>query len=96
MDERIYLINLYDYYGILLTEKQQVYFEDYYFNNLSLSEISDNYEVSRNAIHKQLKDVAVKLNDYERKLKLYEKALEIRKLTAHFDQSILDKINKLI
>ena len=96
MDERIYLINLYDYYGILLTEKQQVYFEDYYFNNLSLSEISDNYEVSRNAIHKQLKDVEVKLNDYERKLKLYEKALEIRKLTAHFDQSILDKINKLI
>ena len=96
MDERIYLINLYDYYGILLTEKQQVYFEDYYFNNLSLSEISDNYEVSRNAIHKQLKDVEVELNDYERKLKLYEKALEIRKLTAHFDQSILDKINKLI
>lgn len=96
MDERIYLINLYDYYGILLTEKQQVYFEDYYFNNLSLSEISDNYEVSRNAIHKQLKDVEVKLNDYERKLKLYEKALEIRKLTAHFDQSMLDKINKLI
>ena len=29
---------VYDYYGELLTEKQQLYFEDYYFNNLSLQE----------------------------------------------------------
>ena len=33
MDKSIYLISLYDYYGDLLTEKQQSYFEDYYFND---------------------------------------------------------------
>ena len=40
MDKTIYLINLYDYYEGLLTEKQKEYFKDYYFDNLSLSEMS--------------------------------------------------------
>ena len=30
MKERLYLIDLYDIYGSLLTDKQQKYFEDYY------------------------------------------------------------------
>ena len=53
----LYIISLYDTYNSLLTDKQKLYFEDYYFNNLSLSEMSENYEVSRNAIHKQIKEV---------------------------------------
>ena len=65
MNHRLYLTYLYDYYGELLTEKQRNYFEEYYFNNLSLLEISENYQVSRNAIHKQLKEVEEKLNKYE-------------------------------
>lgn len=73
MDERTYLNILYDYYGELLSEKQQTYFEEYYFNNLSLSEMSENYDVSRNAVHKTIKSVEEKLLEYENKLKLYEK-----------------------
>ena len=46
MERRIYLNELYDYYGALLTEKQQKYFEDYYFDNYSLSEIALNNNVS--------------------------------------------------
>lgn len=42
MDKVIYLSNLFDYYGKLLSEKKQNYFKDYYFKNLSLSEISEN------------------------------------------------------
>ena len=61
MDNRIYLINLYDYYSELLTEKQREYFEDYYFDNLTLQEISENNDVSRNAVHKQLKETEEKL-----------------------------------
>ena len=37
MEETIYLSTLFDYYGVLLTDKQRLYFEDYYFNNLTLS-----------------------------------------------------------
>ena len=57
MDKRNYLIILYDFYGELLNDKQKECFEDYYFNNLSLGEISENYDISRNAIHKTLKQM---------------------------------------
>ena len=73
MEEFIYYNELYDLYGKLLTDKQQEYFENYYFNKLSLSEMAENYGISRNAIHKQLKIVIDKLNDYEDKLGLNKK-----------------------
>ena len=57
MDEINELIMLYDYYGELLSDSQKEYFMDYYFNNLSLGEIADNLEISRNAVHKQIKRV---------------------------------------
>ena len=68
MENVIYFNDLYDLYGNLLTEKQKMYFEDYYFNNLSLSEMAENYNVSRNAIFKQIHIVIYKLQEYEKKL----------------------------
>ena len=63
-------VYLFDYYGELFTEKQKEYFKDYYFNNLTLQEIADNNNVSRNAIHKNIKEILSKLDYYESKLKL--------------------------
>ena len=88
----VYLIKLYDLYGNMLTDKQQTYFEEYYFNNLSLSEIADLYNVSRNAISKSLKEVTVKLNYYEDKLKIYKK---INKVSNLVDNDLKDKINDI-
>ena len=73
MEDRIYLIDLYDIYGELLDDKKREYFESYYFDNLSLGEISENLDVSRNAVHKQIKVVEDKLKFYEEKLCLYQK-----------------------
>ena len=67
----IYYVELFDYYGSLFTDKQKKYFEDYYFNNLTLQEIADNYTISRNAVHKNLKDILNRLDYYESKLHLY-------------------------
>ena len=80
MDELIYYNELYDLYKNLLTEKQRQYFEDYYFNNLSLSEMSNNLLISRNAISKQLSTIRDKLCDYEKKLQLYSKTRKILKV----------------
>ena len=80
MEETIYLSTLFDYYGVLLTDKQRLYFEDYYFNNLTLSEMSINNNISRNAVHKQIKDATLKLKQYEEKLKLYEKSEKINSI----------------
>ena len=96
MDKLIYYNFLYDYYKELLTDKQREYYEDYYFNNLSLSEIADNYKVSRNAVHNQLKIVIEKLDFYENNLKLYEKSKKIGKIIENMDDKIKREIEELI
>ncbi len=97
MDKKLYLINLYDYYGSLLTDKQQSYFENYYFNDYSLSEIAENDNVSRNAVHGQLKIVEEKLDEYESKLNLYKNGIKIKKLLDKVkDKEIVEKIEELI
>lgn len=97
MEDMLYYNNLYDLYGSLLTERQREYFEDYYFNNLTLSEMSENYGVSRNAISKQLHIVTEKLVEYERKLKLNEKKERLLNLIENInDRDIKSKIEDLI
>lgn len=97
MEERIYLGILFDYYGTLLTDKQKMYFEDYYFNNLTLSEISTNNNISRNAIHKQIKDASEKLIWYESNLKLYEKSKKINKILQKIEnEKLKEEIKELI
>ena len=96
MDKRLYLINLYDYYSVLSTEKQCNYFEDYYFNNLSLKEISDNEQISRNAVFKQLKNIENKLTNYEEKLNLYCRDQKLRKIIEKItDQQIKKELEEL-
>lgn len=92
----IELTILYDYYGELLTSKQQLYFEDYYFNNLSLQEIAENYNISRNAVYNSLKEIEKKLIHYELVLKLYEKSKIIESLIVDLDDDIQEKIKELI
>ena len=96
MDIIIYLNNLYDYYSDLFTDKQKNYFEDYYFNDLSLSEIAENNNVSRNAVHSQIKIMESKLEYYEKILGLYEKANKIRDIITDLDDEIKNKIEELI
>ena len=92
MDHRSYMIILYDYYKELLTTKQQQYFEGYYFENESLQELSENYEVSRNAVHKQVKDAEDKLVEYEKKLGLYQKRIKILQIIDSMDEKIKEQI----
>ena len=94
--DNIYISFLYDYYGVLLTEKQQEYFEDYYFNNLTLQEIADNNNVSKKAIHKIIKDINTKLEYYEEKLNLYENSKKIKELIKDIDKEMKERIEELI
>lgn len=73
MDDRDYMVMLYDFYGELFNDRQRGYFEEYYFQNLSLAEISINFGISRNAVHKTIQGVEEKLRFYEDKLGLFEK-----------------------
>ena len=94
MEKYVYLNELYDLYGKLLTEKQQKYFEDYYFNNLSYGEISSEYNVSRNAIYHQLKLIEEKLNFFEEKLNLYRKKEKINDIIDLIDDRKAKRVIK--
>lgn len=96
MEELVYYNELYDLYGELLTEKQRKYFEDYYFNNLSFSEMAENYDVSRNAIFKQIHIVIDKLKEYEEILKLYQKRKFVEEIAVSIgDIELRDKLLSL-
>ena len=97
MEKEVYLTILFDYYGKLLTEKQQKYFSYYYFDNLSLGEIKDNLNISRNAIHKQLKVIEEKLINYEKVLHIYEKDKKLEKIIEKIeDKKIKKEIKDII
>ena len=94
MEKYVYLNELYDLYGKLLTDKQQKYFEDYYFNNLSYGEIASFYKVSRNAIYHQLQLIEKKLNFFEEKLNLYGKKQKINDIIDMVDNKKAKRIIK--
>jgi len=93
MKEEVYLASLYDYYKGLLTEKQREYFEDYYFDNLTLSEIGENNSISRNAVSSQLLKIKEKLYEYETILNLYKNKESIEKI---LDEETIKKIEDFI
>ena len=97
MEKRIRLNTLYDYYKDFLTEKQQEYFEDYYYNNYSLGEIAEDNEVSRNAVHNQLKIVEEKLEEFERNLELVSKKEKVLALLEkEVSNDLLEQIMEIL
>ena len=93
-DSREYIIELYDIYGSLLTDKQRMYFEEYYFMDLSLQEIADNYEISKNGVFDQIKRTIHTLELYEEKLMLSKKIDKINSL--NIDDNIKEEIIMII
>ena len=51
---------LYDFYGELLTDRQKEFYQLYYDDDLSLSEIAENYGISRQGV----RDVIVRAENY--------------------------------
>lgn len=96
MQEIVYYNNLYDLYSELLTEKQRKYFEDYYFLNLSLGEMAQNYNISRNAAFKQLQNTLSKLKHYEEILKLQEKHEKLEEVIKNIeDKELKEKLRDI-
>lgn len=92
--KRNYTIELYDIYGSLLTEKQRSYFEDYYFMDLSISEMAENYGISRNGVFDQIKRAVSTLEDYENHLNLHKKFKKIDSL--EIDSKVKEEILNLL
>lgn len=69
---------LYDFYGQLLTEKQQEAIEMYYNEDLSLAEIASECNISRQGVRDSIKRGEMQLYDFENALGLAKKFTEIK------------------
>lgn len=88
MDKKIEVSILCQIYGKLLTEKQFNFIDDYYNNDLSLSEIADNYSITRQAARDNIKKGENKLFEYEEKL-------GIMKMTIRNEKTIEDVLMQI-
>ena len=90
--ERIVEQNLlYDFYGELLNDHQKKIYEDAIYNDLSLSEIADEYGISRQGVHDLIKRVTKTLDGYEAKLHLIQKFLETKDKVSKIDSLVYQR-----
>ena len=75
MNKKVEISMLCDIYGKLLTEKQFEFINDYYNNDLSLSEIAENNDITRQAVRDIIKKGERKLFEYEEKLLFMKKTI---------------------
>lgn len=69
---------LYDFYGELLTKRQQEIYENVVLEDYSLSEVAQEMGISRQGVHDMIKRCNRTLEGYEAKLHLVDKFLQIR------------------
>lgn len=78
MEQFVQQTLLYDFYGELLTEHQRRIYEDVVLNDYSLSEVAADLGISRQGVHDNVKRCNKILSDYEEKLHLVEKFVNIK------------------
>ena len=91
MEKNVEISILCDLYGKLLTKKQYELLDDYYNNDLSLSEIAENNNITRQAVRDIIKKGEKKLFEYEEKLKFMKKTLKQEKLL----EKVLSELGKI-
>ncbi|CDB32295.1 uPF0122 protein TherJR_2052 [Clostridium sp. CAG:575] len=91
MDKNVKVSILCDLYGKLLTEKQFQFLNDYYNNDLSLSEIAENNQITRQAVRDIIKKGENKLFEYEEKLLFMKRTLNQEKKI----EQVLSELTKI-
>ena len=84
LEESLRITSLIDAYGKLLTTKQFEIVSSYYYDNLTLSEIGDNYNISRQAVNDCINQSVKALETYEEKLHLIAR-----------NDAVISKLNKI-
>ncbi|MCJ8010569.1 putative DNA-binding protein [Paenibacillus sp. KQZ6P-2] len=89
---------LFDFYELLLTEKQQTFLKYYFHDDFSLGEIAAEFEISRQAVYEHVKRAEQVLEQYEEKLGLLkkheERARKLEKLRELVNASAMEQDKK--
>ena len=87
-DKFIEISMLYGFYGGLLPEKQNLFLKAYYEDDCSLSEIAEQYGISRQGVHDGIKKAEKSLKEYEEKLGLVSRFLRTEGVLKEIDEQI--------
>ncbi len=79
MENKVRISMLCELYGNLLTNKQKECIDNYYNNDLSLSEIAENQDITRQAVRDNIQKGEKKLLEYEENLMFMKKTVEQEK-----------------
>ena len=103
MEKNIRISILCDIYGSLLTDKQKDVLDLYYNDNLSLSEIAEEINITRQAVRDSIVKAEKKLYCFEENLGLMEKMKKQKEIIADLNEiqtevssSIKTKIDNII
>lgn len=91
MEKNVEISMLWQIYGKLLTQKQYEFIDYYYNEDLSLAEIAENNEITRQAVRDIIKKGERKLFEYEEKLLFMKKTINQEKQI----ETILLNLNKI-
>ena len=84
-NKSVEMVMLYDFYGAALTEKQSRFFDLYYNEDFSLSEIAENENITRQGVRDAILRAENILKEMEEKLGLYERFLSVSEGLAKID-----------
>lgn len=90
MKKNLAMSDLIDIYGELLTDKQRDMLELYYNDDLSLAEIAEHYEITRQGVHDSIKRGEEALEEYERVLGLLKGQTEYKQELMHYKEMALE------
>ena len=78
---------LYDFYGDLLTDRQKEFFDLYYNDDLSLSEIAENYGITRQGVRDVIVPAEAALDETEEKTHLIRRFHQSQKELLAIDEA---------
>lgn len=93
MEKFVVITYLFDFYQELLTDKQRNLLKEYYFEDLSLGELSEQHQISRQSVFDTIKKAEQKLLDYEKKLGLFSK-YQVEEQTLLKIKGLCEKVGK--
>ena len=100
MEKNVEISILCELYGKLLTKKQYEFLNDYYNNDLSLSEIAENNKITRQAVRDNIKKGEKKLFEYEEKLsfmkRMFNQEKKIEKVLSELTKIQKDSSDKKV
>lgn len=91
LEEKVKISMLFQIYEKMLTQNQRELINDYYNNDLSLSEIAENHQITRQAVRDNIKKGEKKLFELEEKLMFMDTMVKQEKKL----QQILEELSKI-